>query len=190
MARFVHTPYTWPGADIGEIDTNNCTSTYSCLERVPSIRHWWHTYITGSHVFKFQIDSMGRNPRAVDAVCDELVTHIITVFGAHTGSLSSELVQNAVKRQRPILYELVIGWLFHRRWHDFILQYTIILTLVRVYRKTYPIANGAGDCIKQNTPTNGRWLMPGESLPQSSLKNECTVPSLACCLHARCDLVT
>jgi hypothetical protein len=132
MARFVHTPYTWPGADIGEIDTNNCTSTYSCLERVPSIRHWWHTYITGSHVFKFQIDSMGRNPRAVDAVCDELVTHIITVFGAHTGSLSSELVQNAVKRQWPILYELVIGWLFHRRWHDFILQYTNILTLVRV----------------------------------------------------------
>ena len=132
MARFVHTPYTHPCVDLEEIDINQCTWTHSCLERVPSIRRWWHRYISGSGESKFEPKKQGHNPHAVDAACTEMVAHIIAVFGVHGGSLSSEMVQNAVMRQQPILYEFVIGHLFHRRWHEFISQYTDIFTLVSI----------------------------------------------------------
>ena len=56
------------------------------------------------------------------------------------------MVQNAVMRQQPILYEFVIGHLFHRRWHEFISQYTDIFTLV-------PIKND------QSSNTEYRWRL-------------------------------
>ena len=132
---FVHTPYNW----LLGVDTDikkGVPTTDSCLERVPSIRQWWQAYLTGLCVFEFtsRNNRTGRNPRAVDAVCDELITHTVSVFGADGGSLASEMVQNAVMQRQPILYELVVGRLFRRRWHAFLLQYTDILTLVA--RKT------------------------------------------------------
>jgi hypothetical protein len=121
---FVHRPYELRSS---EMVIPKCISNALCFERVPSIRQWWQTYLTGLCEHSF---AHGHNPHAVDAACNELLRHVVLVFGGYGGSLPSEMVQNLVMRQQPILYEMVVGRLFHRRWHAFILQYTDTLTLV------------------------------------------------------------
>lgn len=56
-----------------------------------------------------------------EALRRELLQHVVACFGVFHGSIPSEALQNVIKRDQPLLYDLVVVRLYRRRWHSFVL---------------------------------------------------------------------
>ena len=136
----VHTPYA--KCAVGDSGGNAfATPVVSQFECVPSVRRWWQMYLrsdddTHRGVGAWTPHSGRPMPTAIQAVCQELLHHTVSVFGSHRGSLSSEALQNIVMRTQSILYELVVGHVFRFRWHAFLNYHWDTLQLVSTAKNT------------------------------------------------------